>query len=692
MTTKYYAAVFVSFLAAACFAVPLNLPSIFSDGMVLQRETAVPVWGTARPGAEITVEFARQKKTAVTSDRGTWRVDLDPMTASSEPRALSVSSNLKSEITNRQFSNVLVGEVWLCSGQSNMEWRMDRSENSAQVISAANHPLIRLYHTPKVALQNPGDKIDASWKSCTPESVASFSAVAYYFGRRLHQDLGVPIGLILSAWGGTRIEPWTPPCGFEGIASLSDIHRQALNPPAIANDPRNDRHIPTALYNGMIHAHIPFAIRGATWYQGESNRGDGMLYVDKTRALLNGWRKLWGYDFPFYFVQLAPFQAGSQEPFIAPIFWEAQSEIVKTIPNTGMAVISDATALDDIHPPNKEVPGTRLALLALNKTYGRTDVVCSGPVFETMEILDGKLKLSFSSASGLTTRDGKSPDWFEIAGENGLFKPANASIEGSRILLTSPDVPRPQAVRFAWHKIAVPNLINGAGLPASPFRAGEASEAPAEEALPPVKIPEMDGYRVIYRLIVPATADYSLAPPRYEVDNSGDTAPFSRIAYCLELKKEGEDLQYVFASMESFTGDLKKIGIPTAASGAKFMQKVSGLTVRSNVNGITACTESDGGNIEFWPGNYSAANQEKIPGASETQYDFGDMPSNKIPGYGCLQVHNWKEKQTVFSINKWGNAGTVDIGIGNAPQGHPDWTFSKNGSGYSLRRLTVMVQ
>ncbi len=692
----------VAFFSTPCLSAELFVPSVFSDHMVLQREQPVPVWGKADPGAVITVEFAGQTKTATAGADGKWRVDLEPLTASAESRVLKVSANLKSEIINLQFSDVLVGEVWLCSGQSNMEMAMTSTENAAAVIAAANHPLLRLYKTPRWTANKPQELIKSQWSTCTPATIKAFSGTAYYFGRKLQQDLNIPVGLLLSSWGGTHIEPWTPPCGFESVDKFASILSRIPNLPETAPEEPRAKQTPTALYNGMIHAHIPFAIRGAIWYQGESNHTDGMLYVDKTRALLNGWRKLWGYDFPFYFVQIAPYHYHNEDPSILPVFWEAQTEIAKTIPKTAMAVITDYATTNNIHPRNKEIPGSRLALIAEKNTYGM-NVVCSGPVFKTMEKQNGALKITFDSAEGLTTRDGKDPDWFEIAGKDGGFKPAAAKIDGVSIILSSPEVSEPVAMRFAWHKLAMPNLVNSAGIPASSFRAGEmpkpaatgdvapaaVAAAPAETAL---QIPEMKNYRIVYRLDIDANANYAEGIPPYNIDNSADTAPFSKIAYCLELQKAGEAVQYVFASMDAFTDDLKNAGVPVASCGARFMQKVSNLTVRSNVKGVIACTDSDGGNIEFWPGNYVFANKQNLPEASPTQFDFGDAASDKIPGYGCMQVHNWKEKQTVFAINHWGTKSIVELGIGNAPAGHPDWTFSKNGPQYTLRRLTVLVK
>ena len=473
-------------ISGSCLAGPLTLPSVFSDQMVLQRDQKVPVWGVAAPQAGITVEFAGQSKSTTAGADGRWRVDLDPMPASAESRVFKVSASGQPPETV-SFQDVLVGEVWLCSGQSNMDLplggtRKNRVENSEAEVAAANYPLIRLFQTPKTYAAKPLERIEAKWTLCTPETVKTFSAAAYFFARKLLEDLKVPVGMLQSAWGGTSIDAWTAPSGYEGLPSLDKQRRITLNMPALggvaldAKKSKKERQTPSAIYNGMIDAHIPYAIRGVIWYQGERDHLDGMLYVDKTKALLNGWRKLWGYDFPFYFVQIAPFNyvgsAGEEDPSLLPIFWEAQSTIPQAIPGTAMAVISDAATPDNIHPPNKKPVGQRLALLAEAHTYG-LDVESSGPVFRELEKKDGALRLKFDHARGLSTRDGKAPDWFEVAGRDGVFKPATATIEGETVIVRAPEVPEPQAVRFAWHKIAMPNLVNAAGLATSAFRAGD---------------------------------------------------------------------------------------------------------------------------------------------------------------------------------------------------------------------------
>jgi hypothetical protein len=447
-----------------------RLPSIFSDHMVLQRERPVPVWGSAEAGSNVTVEFAGQVKTATADDDGKWRVDLDPMPASSKPQILTVSCNRQSEIINRKFSDVLVGEVWYCSGQSNMDFPIKKTENAAAVMAAADYPLIRLLNTPRQIAGEPTDILSAQWEVCSPETVGSCSGVAYYFGLKIFQDLNVPVGLFKSAWGGTRIEPWIPACGYATEESLAKHYQIALNASEMDLTAKGAIKIPSVLHNGMVAGHIPYAIRGVIWYQGESNRFDRENYIAKTRALLNGWYELWGYEFPFLFVQIAPFEYWHNKPKNLPGFWEIQTEISRTVSNTWMTVVNDAATLDDIHPPNKEVPGSRLALLAEANVYGM-DVDCFGPVFQSLEKNDDRLTVQFDYSEGLTTRDGEAPDWFEIAGTNGVFCSATAAISNGAVVLYAADVADPVSIRFAWDELAMPNLMNGAGLPTSAFRA-----------------------------------------------------------------------------------------------------------------------------------------------------------------------------------------------------------------------------
>ncbi len=488
----------------------VRLPGFFNDHMVLQQQATIKVWGWSDVGESVTVSLGEQSATATGGDNGTWSVELPAQQASKTPAKLTIKGNNAIEI-----NDVLIGEVWLCSGQSNMEWNVKSSTNAEQEISSANHPLIRhvkFGHRPSMT---PIDDVNGQWQVCSPETVGGFTAVGYFMARRLHTELDVPIGLINSSWGGTRVEPWTPPVGFEKTTALQDIHQSILGrtvgtPPyeaALSNHvaateawltkakstpsqtervepspafppsllPFESHQDPTMLYNGMIHAIVGYPIRGAIWYQGESNHAEGMLYFEKKKALINGWRELWGQgDFPFYYVQIAPFEYGNEDPTILARFWEAQAA-VQQLPNTAMVVINDIATLKDIHPPNKQDVGSRLAGLALKHDYGRSDLVALSPTFEKLELAEGSLTVHFqNTGDGLKTRDGQPPNHFEVIGNAADgFKPAVAVIDGDRVRLTSEAVPAPLAVRFAWHKLAESNLTGGTGLPVGAFRAGE---------------------------------------------------------------------------------------------------------------------------------------------------------------------------------------------------------------------------
>lgn len=489
----------------------VTLPSVLSSHMVLQRDMPVPVWGWADAGEKVTVTFAGQTKEATAGPEGRWQVKLDAMPANTQPQPLTVKGS--NEI---KLEDVLVGEVWIGSGQSNMQWSVDASDNPAAEIAAAAFPNIRLFNVPLTSSPVKNDNVNASWTSTTPQSIPKFSAVLFYMGRHLHRELNVPVGLIASSWGGSRIEPWTPVEGFEQVPSQRDnVRTIRMNTPGYPEyenamqgylnqvqawaqtgkelvkakkplPPLPDRPGPLAhghqqlvgTYNAMIHPLVPYAIRGAVWYQGESNNGEGMLYLDRMKALIGGWRAVWQQgEFPFYHVQLAPYNYSRKNPdedravtSLAEI-WEAQAESVKQIPRTGMAVINDIGNLTDIHPKNKQEVGRRLALIALANDYGRKDLVFSGPVYKGHTVQGGAIRLQFDhTGSGLAARDGKPLNWFEIAGADGRFVPAEAAIEGNEIVAKAAAVAAPEAVRFAWSQLAEPNLINKEGLPAGAFR------------------------------------------------------------------------------------------------------------------------------------------------------------------------------------------------------------------------------
>lgn len=460
----------------------VKLPSVIGGNMVLQREVSCPIWGWADAGEEVSVEFADQKLSTKAGADGKWMVSLKPMKANAKGATMTIRG--KNTIA---LDDILVGEVWLCSGQSNMEWTVSSSNNPQEEISAANHPRIRHIKIPHTPMTKPQDNVASDgWKVCTPQTAGSFTAVGYYFGRHLMNELDVPVGLIGSNWGGTRIEPWTPPVGFKRVPALKESITDKLDSfptttqQKVSKDSDETKTVvnhqsPLALYNGMIHPLVPFAIKGAIWYQGESNNGEGMMYYEKMKALIGGWRSVWkNPDMPFLFVQLAPYNYTKGRPDADPTplagIWEAQTAAL-SIPNTGMAVTVDIGNVNDIHPKNKQDVGKRLALWALAKNYGKTGLVYSGPLYKEMKVDGNKVRLSFEHVgSGLVSRDDKPLSNFTIAGEDNKFVEAKAEIDGGTVVVSSDEVAKPVAVRFAWNQMAEPNLSNKEGLPASPFR------------------------------------------------------------------------------------------------------------------------------------------------------------------------------------------------------------------------------
>ena len=463
---------------AASVRADVQLASVFGDSMVLQRELPVPVWGQADPGEKVDVSFAGQSHSAETDQNGKWMVKLKPLKASGEPATMTVSG--KNKIT---LKDILVGEVWICSGQSNMEWPLRSSLNAKEEIAAADHPRIRLFNVPGHTTSPVArETCPGQWEVCQPQTTAGFSAVGYFFGRRLQQELNVPIGLVGSNWGGTRIEPWTSPAGFHSVPELKAIADEV---DAYTENTKVGGRSPSAIYNAMIHPLAPFAMRGAIWYQGESNGNEGESYYHKTQALVNGWRRLFNPELAFYWVQLADFRKPTDNPEGGD-GWAKLREAQRRslgIRHTGMAVIIDIGQANDIHPRNKQDVGRRLAQWALHQTYRMQDVVPSGPLFRSHKVEGNTIRLSFDHVgSGLIV--GKKaglqatqevPDGtlqrFAIAGKDRKWHWAEARIEGQTVVVTSPEVTSPVAVRYAYSmNPAGANLYNREGIPASPFR------------------------------------------------------------------------------------------------------------------------------------------------------------------------------------------------------------------------------
>ena len=492
--------------AESCSA-ELRLASIFSDGMVLQREQNVPVWGWSEPGETVTVMFAGQKKSGRANENGKWTVLLDPLPASSAPQTLQVSGS-GFPVTVR---NVLVGEVWLCSGQSNMLMPVRDVLHSAEEGADADFPSIRMFMV-KIAL-NPEiqEECEGHWVICSPKSVGQYSAVAYFFGRRLHQELGVPIGLIRSAWGGSPCQGWAPLSSLDNFevvqrykkamdlqssrfdqSTVDAKYEEQLakwqqrvdeatasgkkppNKPKKMEDPRWTNQYPGNLYNAMLHPLVPYGMRGAIWYQGENNSKpmeNALQYKDLLKNMVEQWRKAWGSDFPFYAVQLPSFAPGLGKYEGWRQVREAVLDFQKEVPNTGMAVAVDVGDPKDIHPKNKKPVGDRLARQALAKTYG-FDLMADGPIFRAMKKTGDRLVLFFDEiGSGLTVKHGDTLQWFMLAGEDENFVSAGASIVGDTVVVHSEQVADPIYVRYAWENNPKGGLLfNKEGLPASPFR------------------------------------------------------------------------------------------------------------------------------------------------------------------------------------------------------------------------------
>ncbi len=455
--------------------------SLFTDHMVLQRDLPAPVWGTATTGDTITVEFASQHKTATADADGQWQVTLDPMTASAESRPMRLHSAANNQTV--VLSDVLVGEVWLGSGQSNMEmpvgnaYRPDvypGAQNFREEITNANHPQLRLFLVDHQLAARPiRDVPSPGWQVCSPETVPRFSAVGYFFVRDLQRQLSVPVGMISSAWSATFAEAW---CSPDCLRTLPKFARrreafEAQNARTIPA-PEIRREDPAALFNGMIAPLIPYALRGVIWYQGENDVKNARDYRALFPALIRGWRKDWGQgDFPFLFVQLAGYGAKPNKPVEEG--WanlrEAQS-LALAVTNTGMAVTIDIGDVKKIHPPNKQEVGRRLSLLARSIAYGEK-IETSGPVYQSMRVADDKIRLAFNHADGgLVVHGGGSPAGFAIAGGDGQWQFAHAEITGNEVIVSSPEIAHPTAVRYGWGNNPGCNLFNQAGLPAEPFR------------------------------------------------------------------------------------------------------------------------------------------------------------------------------------------------------------------------------
>ena len=485
----------------------VKLPSIFSDHMVLQKNVAMPIWGWADPGEKITVSIAGQTKTTTADAAGNWKLKLGKLSADG---TLTMTISGHNTIV---IEDVLVGEVWLASGQSNMQLSVTDVTNAWKEKTSAKFPQIRGFFVERRPAITPQINCGGKWVVCSPETVGNFSAVAYFFGRELHEKLGGPVGLVQASWGGTPIETWSSMASMEAKSELVPVLKNwqaTLHPydevaaqaeyvqasekwtnnatklkiegksvppqPQKKGDPRLDKNYPANLFNGMIAPIIPYAVRGAIWYQGENNAANDLakLYSIQLSLMIQDWRQRWGEgDFPFAWVQLPNFHPRTTNVVETNYnnWCVVREEMLKTlaVENTGMAITVDVGEANNIHPKNKQAVGHRLALWALAKVYGK-DIPYSGPLPDGDKIKGDEIILLFTHTDGgLVAKDGDLKG-FAIAGENHHWISATARIQGNKVIVASPEVKSPKAVRYAWAANPDCNLFNGAGLPASPFR------------------------------------------------------------------------------------------------------------------------------------------------------------------------------------------------------------------------------
>ena len=447
----------------------IRLPALVGSNMVLQRNKPLHIWGWAAKGEAVAVTFRGKTYKTTTGSGGKWEVTLPAMPAGG-PYDMDIAG--KNSI---HLENILIGEVWVASGQSNMEMPVQgwgKIHNFEQEIKAANYPNIRLFMVKRATSTVPLDTVqswDGGWKACSPQSVPEFSAVAYFFAREINGYEQVPVGMILSSWGGTVAEAWTSGESLKKMPAFADSVKAYEQLPA-PQAPSNPNKV-TLLYNSMIHPLLPYTIRGVIWYQGESNAGRGYQYRELFPLMIRDWRKQWGVgDFPFYFVQLANFS--DPQPAPGESDWaelrEAQLRTL-SLAKTGMASAIDIGEAKDIHPKNKQEVGRRLSLIARAQVYGEK-IPYSGPIYTNKQITGNKITLNFKYTNdGLKTK-GDTLKGFAIAGEDKQFHWAHAGIKGNRVEVWSEEVPHPVAVRYDWAHNPDGNLYNGAGLPASPFR------------------------------------------------------------------------------------------------------------------------------------------------------------------------------------------------------------------------------
>lgn len=449
----------ILFAISTTMSAKIILPSVFADNMVLQQNSTVAIWGWSDPGETVKIVAGWNSKDTIkvkADNSSKWTTTIKTITAGG-PYSIRILGNSPVEL-----KNVMLGEVWICSGQSNMEWSVNaKITNGEEEAAKANNPNIRIFHVQKIGAETVQNTCNATWAVCSPETMRSTSAVGYFFARELQQKLNIPIGIIVSAWGGTPAEVWVEKSRIEKNTTLN-AHKY------------NEKYdwwpgAPGTLYNSMIAPFVPYGIAGAIWYQGESNCGNHQIYSSLMKTLIENWRTDFKKEFPFYLVQIAPYTYG--ENGTSEYLREQQERITKTVPNTGMVVVSDLVEnIKDIHPRNKLDVGKRLANYALAETYKQNIGAYKSPAYQSVQPEKDKLRVSFSNVLTGLKSTGKTPMQFLIAGDDQKFVPATAKIEGSTVILSSKLLKNPVAVRFCFDDTSTPDVFSTEGLPVAPFR------------------------------------------------------------------------------------------------------------------------------------------------------------------------------------------------------------------------------
>ena len=661
----------------------VKLAAPFGDGMVLQRDRAVPVWGTAAAGESVKVAFGGAEVTATAGTDGRWRAELPAMAASAEGRELKVNGEVRCR-------DVLVGEVWFASGQSNMEQSIlaghtrYRDGNGILMTALARRPAIRFTSIPQTKAKKPLLERTVAWhdfsaKSFRDESIrvgiccntkGLMSAVAFYYALSIHDATGVPVGVVDVSWGGSGIDSWIPPAGD--------------------------------MWNGMVAAFTPMANRGFIWYQGCTNAKEGMGYYAKLRRLYDGWAKAFeNPDQKLYIVQLSPFKTSRFA------IQQAQAKFAADEKNAGLAVTCDLPNLVDIHQNNKEPIGRRLALHALKDVHGFTDIVADSPTLRSWRREKDRFVLTFNDANTWYwyNPDLSSAKGFEVAGKDGVFHPARIAnrrtggdiIPERDLVIACDKVKEPRRLRYLHSSPFTGSLYSGdSGLPLGPFEIDATEPLDTRRSLAKVgdalKIPELEGFRRIFAADLPAKGAFA----GYSFDGTKDAGAFGRVAYVLELEDMKGNVDWIVAAMDAFSEKPGDLGVPSA-KGTCFQCAVSNLLVRSNLLSVREHSEAAGGVIEFFSSNYGKKGAHPNLGGNDRLYDFNDSPGvADDPGYGSMQVHDVANKTTLFAYNNISGMinGVPDIGIGNnsAPGGNPDWTFTHKAGDYRVRRLTVLVK